>query len=162
MDESGIQNKVQESEGRAGAELEEMKKIAGERLAQLKYMQADFDNYRKHFEKEKLAIITLANEELMASMLPVLDAFDGALKSRKDEGLEMLQKKLLSVLEKHGLVAMEVAGKRFDHALHEALSGEEGKEDGMILEEYQKGYMLNGKVLRTAKVKISTKGDVNG
>jgi len=143
-------------------EMEEVKKLAEERLSRIKYLQADFDNYRKHFEKEKKAMIALANEELVASMLPVLDAFDAALKPGKDEGLEMLRKKLLSVLEKHGLVAIDAAGKRFDPLFHEALASEKGGENGVILEEIQKGYMLNGKVLRTSKVKISVKGDVNG
>ncbi|MBI4018900.1 MAG: nucleotide exchange factor GrpE [Candidatus Aenigmarchaeota archaeon] len=141
-------------------EFTEMKKLAEERLSQIKYLQADFDNYRKHFEKERKAIIALANEELMFSMLPVLDAFDAAAKA--GQGAEALHKKLLSVLEKHGLIAIDTQGRRFNPAHHEALVSEKGDEDGVILEEFQKGYMLNGKVLRTSKVKISMKGDING
>lgn len=139
-------------------ELAEAEKLADERLDDLKYLQADFDNYRKKFEKEKEAIIQLANENLASELLAVLDDFESAVKN--DNGLEMLYKKFLKILGRYGLEEIQALGKMFDPNFHEAVSREKSdKGEGMILEELQKGYVFNGKVLRPSKVKISIKQD---
>lgn len=141
-------------------ELEEKTKLAEERLNQLKYLQADFDNYRKNFEKEKEKIIELANENLVKELLVVVDDFERALQSienEKDkEGLIMLHKKFFKVLENQGLKKIEAVGKKFDPYHHEALSKEKSdKEDGVVLEEIQPGYVLKSKVIRHSKVKVA-------
>jgi len=143
-------------------QLDEKTKLAEERLNQLKYLQADFDNYRKNFEREKEAIIELANENLIKDLLIVLDDFERALKSveneRNKEGLAMLHKNFLKILERHGLKQIEALGKKFDPYYHEAFLKEKSdKEDGTVLEELQKGYMLKSKVIRHSKVKIAEK-----
>lgn len=139
-------------------ELEETKKLAEERLNNIKYLQADFDNYRKKFEKEKEHIINLANENLIKELLTVLDEFELSLKETKDEkiktGLDLIYKNLLKVLEKNGLKKIEALGKAFDHNYHEALIKEKSDKEGIVLEEIQKGYILKSKVIRPSKVKI--------
>ncbi len=141
-------------------ELGEQARLAEERLNQLKYLQADFDNYRKNFEREKENIIRLANEGLIKDLLIILDEFGIVLDRLENErdkaGLNMIYKKLSGILERNGLKQIEAVGKKFDPHLHEAVHKEvSNKEDGLILEEYQKGYMLKSKVIRPSRVKIS-------
>ena len=147
--------KAQEEIQKLEKQLEEKTKLADDRLNQLKYLQADFDNYRKKFDREKEDIINLANENLIKEMLIVLDDLERALKENK-QGLLLLHKNFLKILEKHGLKYIECAGKKFDPRLHEVLMKEKSeKEDGTILEEFQKGFMLKLKVIRPSQVKIS-------
>ncbi len=133
--------------------------LAEERLNQLKYLQADFDNYRKNFEKEKEKIIELANENLIRELLIILDDFERALlqaDGKNREGLLMLQKNFFRILENHGLKRIEALGKKFDPFLHEAFAKEKSeKEAGTVLEELQKGFMLKSKAIRPAKVKVA-------
>lgn len=143
-------------------ELGEKTKLAEERLNKLKYLQADFDNYRKKFEKEKEEIIKLANENLIKELLDVLEDFERSLNQVNDEkikkGLEMIHSNFLKILEKNGLKQIESVGKKFDYNLHEVLVREQSEnEEGTILEEFQRGYMLKSKVIRPSRVKVSEK-----
>ncbi len=146
------------------AALEQQTKVAEERLNQLKYLQADFDNYRKHFEKEKEEIRKLASESLIKELLTILDDFDGALKSdQNNKGLRLLYEKLIKILGTAGLQPIVSLGKHFDPHYHEALMREASKkEEGIILEELQRGFVLSGKVIRPSRVKISGGSDNNG
>ena len=131
-----------------------------EYLNQLKYLQADFENYRKNFEKERGKIIELANENLIKELLIIIDDFERALNSieneKNKEGLIMLHKNFFKVLETYGLKKIEAMGKKFDPYHHEALLKEKSdKEDGIILEEIQPGYMLKSKIIRHSKVKVA-------
>ena len=142
-------------------ELTEKAKLADDRLNQLKYLQADFDNYRKKFDKEKEDIIRLANENLIKELLTVLDDLERSIKLIQDEtnknGLVLVYKNFLKILEKHGLKQIESLGKKFDPNLHEVLMKEKSeKEEGVILEEIQKGFMLKSKVIRPSQVKITS------
>lgn len=123
-------------------------------LEHLQRIQADFDNFRKRTERERLDILRNANEKLIIKLLSVLDNFELALKHINDKGVSMIYSELYSVLEKEGLKTIKAEGK-FDPRNHEALIQEEGSEDKEILEEIQKGYTLNDKVIRASKVKIS-------
>lgn len=144
-------------------ELEGKTKLAEERLNQLKYLQADFDNYRKNFEKEKEKIIEFANENLIKELLVIVDDFNRALQSLDKEGLIMLYKNFFKILENHGLRKIEVLGKKFDPYHHEALLKEESdKEDGIVLEEIQPGYMLKSKIIRHSKVKVADNKSIEG
>jgi len=125
-----------------------------EYLEQLQRLQAEFDNYRKRVEREKQEIYNNANEKLITRLLDILDSFELALKHNADEGVKMIYSQLYSLLESHGLKKIEATGK-FNPEVHEALIQEEGEEDGIIIEELQKGYILNNKVIRPSKVKIS-------
>jgi len=140
-------------------QLEEYGRLAEERLNQLKYLQADIENLRKRYEKEKQEIIETANESLIKELLVVLDSFDAAIKISEGEskkGLLMLEKKFFDILVEHGLEEIEAIGKQFNPEFHEALCKEfSKKQDNEIIEVIQKGYTLNSKVIRPSKVKIS-------
>jgi molecular chaperone GrpE len=159
-EESGHEGISPEEAARLRQELEEVRKLAGERLTRLQYLQADFDNYRKSLEREREQVIQLAGESLVRDLLPVLDDLERALPSltheKNREGFELLSRKLHKILESHGLRSIESHGKRFDPNFHEAIAkGESGEEEGTILEEYQRGYLLRSKVIRPSKVKIA-------
>ncbi len=125
-----------------------------EYIETLQRLQAEFDNFRKRTEKEKFEIIKTAESDLITELLDVLDDFELSLKYTKDEGVKMIYSELYSLLEKRGLKPIDAKCK-FNPRYHEALIKEVGESDGVILEELQKGYTLNDKVIRTAKVKIS-------
>jgi len=125
-----------------------------EYLEQLQRLQAEFDNYRKRIDKEKQEIYDNTNEKLIIRLLDILDSFELALKHNSDKGVEMIYSQLYSLLESKGLKIIKAEGN-FNPEIHEALIQEKGDEDGMILEELQKGYFLNDKVIRASKVKIS-------
>jgi molecular chaperone GrpE len=153
---------LQESVDVLRKKLEEKAKLAEDRLSQLRYLQADFENYRKNFDRERENIIRLANEDLIRDLLVVVDDFGRALSAMKEckdkEGVMMVYSNFIKILENKGLRPIETSGKKFDPNLHEALCREAcEKDDGLILEELQRGFMLNSKVIRPSKVKISEK-----
>ena len=162
-----MKEKIQNSEKKIEAdteklkkELEDSKRLAEDRLNQLKYLQADFDNYRKRFEKEKEQIIKLANEALIKELIVILDDFDAAIKvlpeGENKKGLLALKKKFFDILTNQGLKEIEALGKKFNPELHEVLYKELSNHDeDEIIEEIQKGYTLKSKVIRTSKVKVS-------
>lgn len=156
------ETKPEENLSDSSNELEQSKFLAEERLNQLKYLQADFDNYRKKFDREKEQIIKLANENLVKELIVLLDDLDASLKAEKNEenkvGFDRLQKKFLQILEKHGLKTIEALGKKFDPNFHEVLCKElSNHNEDEIIDEIQKGYTLKSKVIRPTKVKISKK-----
>ena len=159
-EEGGPEPEPCEEVARLQGELDDARKLAEERLTRLQYLQADFDNYRKSLEREREQVIQLAGESLVRDLLPVLDDLDRALPSlsqeKNREGFELLSRKLHRILGNHGLKGIESHGKRFDPNFHEAIAKEESDEDeGTILEEYQKGYLLRSKVIRPSRVKIA-------
>ena len=154
-------NKKQEKIKKLEEELDKKSKLAEERLNQLKYLHADFDNYRKKFDKEKEDIIKLANEKLIKELLVIIDDFERFLSQIKDEkekeGFMIFQKDFHDIMSRQGLKIIDAKGK-FNPNVHEVLVKEKtDKEDGMILEEIRKGYILKGKVIRPSLVKISEK-----
>lgn len=143
--------------------LQEKDKKIEELTDTLKRLQAEFENYKKRVEKEKAEFVKFAHADVVAEMLPVLDSFEIALKNTSDkekfvEGIKIIFAQFHSILEAEGLKPIKAAGEKFDPYRHEVLMKEESdKPEGTILEEFQKGYMLNDKVLRFSKVKISGK-----
>ena len=132
----------------------------------LKRVQAEFENYKKRSEKENLQLIKNANAGLIKELLPVLDSFELAIKNSNNtdnpdvikfkKGLELIYAQLYSILEDNGLRIIETQNKKFDPYKHEVLMVKEcEKDDDIILQEFQKGYMLNDIVLRHSKVMIS-------
>jgi len=132
-----------------------------------KYLRlfSEFDNYRKRTNKERLDLLSTAGEEIIISLLPVLDDFDRALAAMEKngvtgidlEGVKLIRNKLISVLKKKGLEPLTAIGEPFDTDFHEALTSvpaptEELK--GKVVDEIEKGYLLNGKVIRFAKVVV--------
>ncbi len=127
----------------------------------LQRVQADFINYKKRAEKEKLTCQEYGNADLIKKLLPVLDSFEQALKNTEDsekfrKGMEMIHIQFLDVLNHEGLCHIDAQGKKFDPYKHEVLMKENSdKDEDTILDELQKGYQLKGKILRHSKVKIS-------
>lgn len=144
--------------------LDEKAKLE-EKLNQIKYLLADFDNYRKQLEKEKENLINFANEKLISDLLVILDDFERALSQNpNDTGLELLYKKFLKILNDYGLQVVKSLGEKFDPMFHEVLEIQPSDKNDVVIEEIQKGYLLKSKVLRPAKVKISKvlNGEQNG
>ncbi len=134
-------------------------------LANDKYLRlyAEFDNFRRRTIKEREEARKMEGKDVIVSLLPVLDDFERALKSMENatdivpikEGVELIQNKLKNTLAQKGLKGMESIGETFDPELHEAITNipaptEEWK--GKVIDEMEKGYYLNDKVVRFAKV----------
>ena len=128
--------------------------------------QADFDNIRKRFERDRLEFQKIAHEDIVVDLLDILDdlerSVDAAEKKQENfeaflKGIEMILAHLYDLLKKKGVVAIEAQGKKFDPNFHEALIQTETAEhvDGDVIEELQKGYKLNDRVIRTAKVRVA-------
>jgi molecular chaperone GrpE len=131
-------------------------------------LQADFDNTRKRLDREKQDFVKFANEGMIVELLNVLDDLERTLDlggvEQKDlsvflKGIEMILAHLYDMLKSYGVKPIEAEGKIFDPNYHEALMQVENNDlpEHTIVEELQKGYLLNDKVIRTAKVKVSKK-----
>ncbi|MFA5276518.1 MAG: nucleotide exchange factor GrpE [Candidatus Omnitrophota bacterium] len=140
-------------------------KESGDKLLRL---QADLENTRKRLEREKQDFIKFANEGLILELLNILDdlerVVDLAESKNQDmsaflKGVEMILAHIYDMLKEHGVKPVDAEGKIFDPNLHEALMQVENKElpEHTVVEELQKGYLLNERVIRTAKVKVSKK-----
>ncbi len=125
-----------------------------EYLDKIARQQAEFENFRKRTEKEKQENIINANANLIYDLLTVLDNFELSLKHNNDKGVRLIYEELNKVLAKQGLKVIDTKGP-FNPNIHEAIIKVDGKQEGVILEELQKGYLLNHKLLRASKVKIS-------
>ncbi len=133
-------------------------------------LQADFDNYKKRSLSARSEFIKFANESLILELLGILDNFERGIKSaeqKKDydllhQGVDMISKQLHSLLQEKGLQRVKVMGEKFDPHLHEAMEvvDSESGQENTIIEELQAGYTLNGRVLRTAKVKVLKSKDI--
>jgi len=145
--------------------MEEKTNLADDYLSRLKYLQADFENYKKMVVREREMYAMCATEELIKNLLPVIDDLEIAIASaNKDnnrssfiEGIELIYANLIEVLSKEGLKPIKAVGEKLDPYKHEVLLtvlDDELPED-TIVEEFEKGYMLGSKVLRTSKVKVS-------
>ena len=146
-------------------ELEEKTRLAEDYLSQLKYLQADFENYKKMVAREREMYEMCATEELTKSLLPIIDNLEIAIASAKQnedrasfvEGIELIYKDLMAVLGKEGLKSIKAVGEKLDPYKHEVIMTvvDNGLPEDTVLEELEKGYMLGSKLIRTAKVKVS-------
>ena len=136
--------------------LEKEIKLKEEYLDNLKRLKAEFENYQKRTDKEKIEFIRSAKEDLIIDLLEILDSFERALEDCKDDefskGIQLIFKKLKSLIENEGVKEIEKL-EEFNPEKHEILTTDKG-ERGKILEEFQKGYTLHGKVIRPSKVKV--------
>jgi molecular chaperone GrpE len=122
-------------------------------------IQADFDNYRKRINRENEEKEKYGCEKLMVRVLDVVDTLERAISHEKGEfktGLEMIKAQLEAVLSEFGVQPIDAAGKPFDPYFHEAVAMGEG-DDGVVIEEFQKGYVLHDRVIRHSKVKVGKK-----
>ncbi len=142
-------------------ELAQAKENADKYLDMARRLQADFDNYRKRTQRENEEYRKYACSSIVQDLLTVVDDLDRALASTQEDGVLVqgvkgVRSNLMKVLEANGLKEIPADGA-FDPNYHEALCTVDGDEDGMIAEVFQKGYTLNGKVIRYAKVKVTKK-----
>lgn len=153
-------------------EIEELKKMLEEKEKELKEhhdrllrLAADFDNYKKRAAREKEDWTKFANEDLIRGILPFIDNLERALLHAQKvtdtgvliEGVRLTLQQLLQTLNKFGLSSFQSVGKPFDPAMHEAMLVVETdkQEPNQVVEEFQKGYFLNDRLLRAATVSVS-------
>ncbi len=128
-------------------------------------MYAEFDNFKKRTVREKLDLIKSAGQDILASLLPVLDDFDRAKKNAESggeplsEGVQLVYNKLFNTLQQRGLKPMESIGTQFDPELHEAFTEIPAPTEdlkGKVIDTIEKGYWLNDKIIRHAKVVVGS------
>jgi len=144
-------------------DLAEAKKKAEEYLANWQRTQADFVNYKRRTEQEKLDLGKYANVNLFCEILPVLDDLERALNHIPEEyaktdwvdGVRLVERKFRSILERQGVKPVCALGMAFDPKLHEAIKQEKGPE-GAVIAELQKGYTLGERLLRPSRVIVGS------
>ena len=157
-DELAENARLQDELDQARAEIEKEKK-------EYLFLMADFNNYRKRVTKEKAEMLKNAGERVLFGLLPIVDDFERGLAATADsndadavrQGMELIYNKLIKYLETNGVKAMESTGAPFDADFHEAIATIPAPTEdlkGKVLDTTQKGYMLNDKVLRHAKVAV--------
>ena len=138
---------------------------AKENIDQLLRLKADFENTKKRLEREKQEAIKFANERLLIEVLPIMDNLDRAMASlagghdteKVIQGLKLAQQELHAVLEEHGVEQVKGVGEPFDPQVHEAVGVVEApdEKDGTVIDEVQRGYLLNGRLIRPSRVRIA-------
>ena len=125
-------------------------------------LQADFQNYKRRAEKDRINYMNMGLEKLALELLPVIDNFERAIDSAENQdpfydGIVLIERSLVEVLNKFEIKEIDCLNKPFDPKFEHAvlLSEEEGVESGLVTEVLQKGYTIDGKVLRPAMVKVS-------
>ena len=177
MKENHLNNKAQETQKLEKlvtipeaeyAQLKEEAKKANEYWDWLLRLQADFDNIRKRFEKDKQEFTKFANEGIILELLIILDDLERTIELAQSKeqaspvflkGIEMILAHLYDLLKAHGVKPIDAEGKIFDPNFHEALMQVENKDlpEHTVVEELQRGYLLNDRMIRTSKVKVSVK-----
>src|SRR5208282_800157 len=165
-----------EQEDQAVNRLEQLldgeRKRAEDYLTRLSYLQADLENFKKRFDRESEQIKNYCTERLVIQLLDVVDELELAVQNGEIstspesliEGVEMTLKKLRKVLEQEGVTPIESPeGKAFDPTRHNAIAAveQDDVEDGTVIEEIRKGYMMKGKVIRPTIVKVAVKPSKN-
>lgn len=146
------------------SEIEQLKAALEKEKKDYLFLMADFDNFRKRTLKEKSDLIRNGAEAAMKGLLPIVDDFERGLQAVTDtegaeavkEGMTLIYNKFVKYLEQNGVKAMDSTGSDFNDELHEAVALVPGPEEqkGKVIDTLQKGYTLNDKVLRHAKVAV--------
>jgi len=157
--------------------IEELKKLLEEKDKDMKalqekilYLQADFENFKKLKTKEKVETLKFGNEALIKEFIPIVDNLEMALNHASStddynsilEGVKLTFNEFLKVLEKSGVTRIDAVGKKFDPNLHEAFYQEERDdiEPDTVISEFQKGYLLNERLIRPSRVILSKKPEI--
>lgn len=169
-DDSGNEEEIPLSEMTAEQLIEkisEVQALANTNMDSYLRSQAEMENMKKRFQKEKQELVKYGNEILTKQLLPVADNLEKALDHSKDEnslealreGVDLTLKGLISVLEKAGVEVVQAIGEPFDPNFHEAVSEQmdDSAEPGTVLKELQKGYLLNERLIRPAMVIVNKK-----
>ena len=162
--EKAAQESDEGADENAGPEtLTEAQEAIAELNERIVRLTADFDNFRKRAQREKDEARQFANQGLLEKLLPVLDNFEMALTAVKDadpsvrDGVQMILDQLLGVLKESGVEPVDATGQPFDPNLHDALSQEETTEveEGTVVQQVQRGYKLNDRLVRPARVVVA-------
>ena len=156
---------VEELETDATVEGDSLESLAAERdqlLDQLQRSVAEFQNYRRRVDQDRLRLREIVSQDVIRSILPLIDDLQRALSAVPQdqretgfgEGITAIERKFLAVLERHGVVTVGAVGDKFDPAVHEAVSTDESGEQTHIAEVYQTGFKQGDTVLRPAMVKV--------
>jgi len=150
-------------------ELEILKKHLEAEKDRCLRLNAEFENLRKRSQKEKEEFVKYANEKLIIELIDIMESFERGLENAKSstnndkliQGMELIYKQLKNVLEKNGLVPIKALAEKFDPYKHEAMmqTPSDDNEEDIVLEEFARGYMLNNKVIRYSKVRVSKNMD---
>lgn len=164
---------LSEDENVEASELEQMKDLLAQKEAEVEkekkeylFLMAEFDNFRKRTLRERTDLVKTAAEKALKGILPIVDDFERGLDAIKDstdaqvvkEGMELIYNKFVKYLADNGVKAMDSTGSDFDTELHEAVAmvpAENDGEKGKVKDTVLKGYMINDKVLRHAKVVVA-------
>ncbi len=146
-------------------QAETLQKEKDELFGKLQRVSADYMNFQKRSHKQVADTVAYEKEKVIKTLLPALDNFEHTLQNaqsaeNKDvllKGVRIIYDQILDILKIHGVERIDALGAKFDPAMHEAVShkAESEKEDNIVLEEFQKGYKLNGRVLRPSRVIIN-------
>lgn len=146
-------------------ELSQLQKERDELFAQLQRVSADYANFQKRAPKQISDTVTYEKEKIFRTLLPALDNFEHTLASADSaetvevlvKGIAIVYDQMLDILRSHEVEQIEALGEKFDPAFHQAMMqrAESDEEDGVILEEFQKGYRLNGRVIRPSRVVVN-------
>jgi len=144
-------------------ELDAMKKSLQETNDKYIRLYADFENYKRKMQKDRIDLITSASKDVITNLLPVMDDFDRAIQADKDkklsDGIILIHQKLVRTLTSKGLKEMECIGQEFNSDFHEAISMmpvEDESMKGKIINVLEKGYSINDTVIRNPKVVVGS------
>jgi molecular chaperone GrpE len=150
--------------------LEEKEKTIKSFQEKILYLQAEFENFKKLKTKEKLETLKFGNETLVKEFIPVVDNLEMAINHASNtddyksilEGVKLTINEFLKVLEKSGVTRIDAVGKKFDPNLHEAIYQEDRDdiEPDTVISEFQKGYLLNERLIRPSRVVLSKKPEI--
>ena len=163
--ESGESPVATEQDQSASSDVAQLQKERDDYYDRLLRKTAEFDNYRKRTDRERLQLAEAAAADLIKDLLPLVDDLERAIKSDAGHeaaapilrGVELIHKQLLDTLRKRGVTPIEALGADFDPHYHMAVAHEpaEGRRENEVIEEFTRGYMLGDRLLRPAMVKVA-------
>jgi molecular chaperone GrpE len=174
LEDNAVENELKinpEEENSASTEettdkkIEELENQLKEQNEKYLRLYSEFDNFRRRTAKERIELVGSAGADIISTLLPIIDDFERAIKSSEStsdiaalkEGVNLIYNKFLNTLTKKGLEPMKAAGESFDPEFHEAITNIPAPNQemvGKVVDEVEKGYLLNGKVIRYAKVVV--------
>jgi molecular chaperone GrpE len=151
--------------GESAPDVNELQRQRDEYYDRLLRKTAEFDNYRKRVERERMQLAETAASDLLRELLPLVDNLERAFKADPGSdgtdayrrGVELIHQQLLDLLRKRGVQPIAALGADFDPHVHQAVAHEmaEGRREGEVIEEFSRGYMLGDRLLRPAMVKVA-------
>lgn len=164
MTEKKVKEKPKRKKG-SEAKLEDLQKEKDELFEKLQRVSADYANYQKRSPKQIADTIAYEKEKIIKTLLPALDNFDHMLQNAPSaenvevlvKGIQIVYDQMLDILKSHGVTQIKAMDERFDPSVHQAMMqrSEPEKEENIVLEEFQKGYKLNDRVIRPSKVIVN-------